>query len=452
MIAVLWMGCGELPLPDCAIEDGAPAFPGAQGFGVTTPGGRGGRTFIVSSLADAGPGSLREAVEAEGPRTVVFAVAGEIPLQSALDVSEPYLTIAGQSAPGAGVVLTGAGLVVRTHDVVIRYLRVRPGLGPVRPEDNDGVSILGGDLASGADTHHVVLDHLSVSWSEDELFSALAVRDVTVSASLLSEALDDARHPKGAHSAGLLIGFGTTCATVQRSVLAHDGFRNPLLTDVGRVDYVNNLAYDYGPLAGEVRPDVLPGEINLVDNAWIAGPSSDPAAPQVHVYGDHPVHAVIEPLHLLTAGAGRTRVYAAGNEGPNPPTLWGGFPIGPVAAEVVADAPFAAPPVDRVPAGELLDELLPTVGASAPARDAVDARVIAEILAGGGSLVDDPADVGGADVPPPAEARADVDEDGLPDAWELEHGLDPSDAADAASDLDGDGIPALEDWLNELAG
>jgi hypothetical protein len=451
VIAVLLAACGELPEPVCAIEDGTPAFPGAQGYGSTTPGGRGGRTWIVTSLADDGPGSLREAVEAEGARTIVFGVSGEIALGSELDVTEPFVTIAGQSAPGDGVVVTGAGLVVLTHDVVVRHLRIRPGLGPMRPEDNDGLSILASDQAGVEPAHHVVVDHVSLSWSEDELFSALGVHDVTVGWTLFSEALNAARHPKGPHSTGALIGFGTSCATVHHSVLAHDDFRNPLLTDVGRVDWLNNVSYDYGTLAGEVRPDVRRGEIDLVGNVWIPGPSSDPAAPQVHVYADHPVHAVIEPMHLLTAGAGRTRIWADENLGPHPPTLWGGFPIGPVAPEVVADAPFDAPPVDLVDPDDLVDALLPTVGASAPSRDAVDERVLADVVDRTGSLLDDPADVGGVDVPAPSPPRADADGDALPDDWEVAHGLDPTDPADALSDPDGDGIPMLEDWLDELA-
>src|SRR5690606_28289437 len=162
--------------------------------------------IAVTSLADSGPGTLREAVETKGPRIVVFRVGGPISLKSQLVIREPYITIAGQTAPGDGIVIRDMGIVIGTNDVLIQHLRVRPGNGAdIRPDHNDGIQIFGrnGDM-TGA--WNVVIDHVSVSWGEDELVSTwFAPHDITISWSIISEALSRSRHKKGTHSAGLLV-------------------------------------------------------------------------------------------------------------------------------------------------------------------------------------------------------------------------------------------------------
>ena len=450
LLALAVAACQRETLPECVIEDGLPVFPGAEGYGTATAAGRGGATLVVTSLADDGPGTLREAVSTPGPRTIVFAVAGEIALRSHLEVHEPYLTIAGHSAPGDGVVVTGAGMVIFTHDVLVQHLRIRPGLGPVDPEVNDAVTILGPDEnGTGAGAHHVVIDHGSFSWSEDELVSTgSSAHDLTLSYNLVAEALDEGRHPKGGHSAGLLIGFRANCISAHHNVLAHNGFRNPLLSDVGRVDYVNNLAYDYGVLAGELSPDAHPSEVNLVGNVWIPGPDSTTPLPALIVHGSHPLHYVAETYHLVGQAADAARIWVEDDLAPDT-ILAAGYGGEPVEPEQVAQSPFAAPAVTRWPADDLEAGLTPVVGATAPARDAVDERILAELAARSGGIVDQPSDVGGADIPPPADPRADQDGDGMPDDWEVAEGLDPT-TPDETDDANGDGYTNLEEWLFSL--
>lgn len=437
-------GCAPLPEATCDVEAGLPVFPGAVGFGTTTPAGRGGQTFVVTSLADDGPGTLREALEAEVPRTVVFDVSGEIALTRQIEIVDPYVTVAGQTAPGSGVVVTGAGLVVFTHDVLLQHLRIRPGLGPVKPENNDALTV---EPLGDVEPHHVVLDHLSLSWSEDEVLAMHGVHGATLSWSLLGEALNDARHEKGPHSAGLLVGFGSTCVSVHHGALAHIGFRNPLLTNVGRVDYAANVAYDYAELAGEWLPDVLPGAVNLIGNAWRPGPASPAEVPAFLVYTDHPVHAYVESYHLLTS-ASRWALYAEDNEGPGQ-VLAANFGD-PFPEQGRVSTPFPGPSYAVGPASAVWDVVLPQVGATRPVRDGVDARIVASVIDGTGGLVDDPADVGGPDVPAASPRRTDTDGDALPDDWERDHGGDPL-LADADLDPDGDGYTRLEDWLHALS-
>src|SRR5256885_10648549 len=136
-----------------------PAFPGAEGFGANTPGGRGGKVMLVTNLNDSGPGSLRAACDAEGPRLIVFRVAGIIDLKREIKINNPYLTLAGQTAPGDGICLRNYELETRTHDVIIRYLRSRPGIASGKEEDAIGV---------GSGSYNVILDHCSATWAVDE--------------------------------------------------------------------------------------------------------------------------------------------------------------------------------------------------------------------------------------------------------------------------------------------
>jgi hypothetical protein len=192
VVGLVVAACGKPPEPLlCPLPTGLPAFPGAEGFGSTTPGGRGGAVLEVTSLDDHGPGTLRAALEAKGPRLVVFRVGGVIALEKQLEVREPFLTIAGQTAPGDGVELLHAGLVIWTHDVVVQHLRVRPGnVTTVEPDDNDAIQVNGEPDGTGG-AFNVVLDHVSASWGEDEVLQTyFGVHDITVSWSIISEGLD----------------------------------------------------------------------------------------------------------------------------------------------------------------------------------------------------------------------------------------------------------------------
>jgi hypothetical protein len=290
-----------------------------------------------------------------------------------------------------------------------------------------------------------------MSWGEDELFSfGSGAHDVTASYNLVSEALDEGRHPKGGHSAGLLVAFRSTCVSVHHNLLAHNDFRSPLLTDVGRVDYVNNLAYNFGVIAGQLLPDLHASEVNLRGNAWIPGTDSSEYVPAMILHGDHPVHYVTEPYHLLSQAGSASRVWNHDNDMQGRPILGAGYAAEPIDPRQEASQRFPAPEVTPWPAVELEQRLAPVVGATAPARDGVDARVLADLAARTGRIIDDPAEVGGVWVPAPAPARADGDRDGIPDDQEIARGLDPRDAADGVGDPDGDGYTNLEDWLFSL--
>lgn len=196
-----------------------PAFPGAEGFGSQTVGGRGGRVMIVRNLADAGPGSLRSAVQAKGPRTIVFAVSGVIELKSPIAVREPFVTIAGQTAPGDGICLRQFGLTVDTHDVVIRFIRSRPGNLAGKQVDA---------IAVGGSSYNVVVDHCSATWCVDECLSASgAIRDVTVQWCLIGESLNKSVHEKGEHGYGSLVRAVGGCLASSQSLGPQHGEESP---------------------------------------------------------------------------------------------------------------------------------------------------------------------------------------------------------------------------------
>ena len=452
LCAVL-LGCEAPEAPSCPTEQGLPVFPGAEGFGTTTPAGRGGAVIEVTSLDDAGPGTLREAVAAKGPRIVVFRVGGTITLRSHLEVIEPFLTIAGQTAPGDGILVRSAGVVVFTHDVLIQHLRFRPGIdSPINPEDNDAIAILGktGDQDGARD---VVIDHVSASWGEDELVSTFfGPTRVTVSWSIVAEALDKARHEKGGHSAGLLVAAGSSCVSVHHNLLAHNGFRNPLVQGGGLTDVVNNVVYDWGDLATEITPVTRLTHVNIVGNTYLPGPSTPAGGPrEILVEGDHPINHFGQPWSILSP-AGEAWMFVRDNRGPHRPSdgaddwsLVDPGPDGPHPAER-----FDVAPVTTLPAQGAREEVLAKAGATAPRRDPVDARIVGEVRDGSGSIIDTPDEVGGFPSLLGGEPPVDTDHDGMPDAWESARGLSPTDPSDSAGDDDDDGYTNIEEYLHEL--
>lgn len=198
------------------------ALPGAEGFGAETPGGRAGAVLIVNTLADTGPGSLRAAIETRGPRTIVFAVSGIIDLASPLTVRQPFLTLAGQSAPGDGICLRGYPFIIATHDVIVRYLRVR--LGDRHKIQSDAFSI-------ATPSRRVIVDHVSASWSVDETLSPSGdIQDITVQWSIIAESLLHSAHAKGKHGYGSLVP-ATGGVTLHHNLWAHHNGRNPRFGD-----------------------------------------------------------------------------------------------------------------------------------------------------------------------------------------------------------------------------
>src|SRR4051812_42501623 len=249
-----------------------PAPAPVEGFGAATPGGRGGPEIAVTTLADAGPGSFRAAVTASGPRIVVFRVAGLVSLETPVTIGEPFLTIDGASAPADGITIRGSEVVVRTHDVIVRHVRFRPG--DIAGKEVDALNVAG-------DSHHVVIDHVSASWAVDENLSASgAIHDVTIQWSLIAEGLNHSVHSKGAHGYGSLV-RAVGGVTLHHNLWAHNNSRNPRLGDnygsppFPTFDVRNNVIYDYGDVAHGMTGDHL--SANYVGNYIRPGPSSNRA-------------------------------------------------------------------------------------------------------------------------------------------------------------------------------
>lgn len=426
---------------------GVRAFPSAQGFGTESLGGRGGRVLEVTNLNDSGPGSLRSAVEAYGPRTVVFRTGGTIRLLKPLVFGNPYITIAGQTAPGGGICLRNdAGnwrpcVFVRTHDVILRFLRVRPGPSSSTTVGLDGIRISGRSFDSMA--YNVVIDHCSVSWGVDECFQfGVNTRDSTAQWCMVSEGLNNSVHVEGPHSRGMNI-RGENCynVSVHHNLFAHHEYRNPQVSNEGRVDIRNNVVYGWTRKAmssSDVVGVVM--KLNVVANYFKAGAESNTSLGEID-------------LHPIAPNPG-WQLYVQDNIGPNRTS--DGLPnsrsVSIKDTEWLVTSPaFLAPPVTTTSAAQAYVAVLAGAGAAKPRRDAVDARIVEDVETGSGNLIDNPAQVGGwpalwAGVPP-----VDSDHDGIPDDWEIIHGLDPNDPRDA-SQVTRNGYTHLENYLNQLAG
>jgi pectate lyase len=417
-----------------------PAFPGAQGFGTSSPGGRGGRVIQVTNLRDSGPGSFRAAATARGRRIVVFGVSGTITLHSDIDVYTPYLTIAGQTAPGGGITLrahpcNGKGVLgVHTHDVVIRYMRFRPGPHPCygEGESSDGIVI----YEKG--THHVVVDHSSISWGVDENVSLYDdAHDITLSWNVISEGLARSTHAEGEHSKGAhLSGENTFNISFHHNLLAHNLDRNPQPTNPGVADIRNNVVYNYGEHAALTSNSHGRPRFNFVGNYYLPGPDTDTSEYELDVYEGSDVG---------------WSFFVKGNIGPHRPR--GAQPqadtVDPAGRSSMVSRPFRTAYVSTTSAFRAKRQVLARAGASFPHRDAVDRRVVRDVRQGTGRIIDDPADVGGWPVLPATQAPPDTDRDGMPDRWERHRGLNPR-VDDSRRDHDGDGWTNVEEYVNGL--
>lgn len=409
-----------------------PAFPGAEGFGAATPGGRGGKVIAVTNLNEDGPGSLRAACEAEGPRIVIFRVSGIITLRKKLIVRNPYLTIAGQTAPGDGICLRNFTFVIATHDVVVRYLRSR--LGDVTAQEDDSIT-----LAAGA--RNVILDHCSATWSTDEALSLAGnVSNVTVQWCLIAEALNHSKHAKGPHGYGSL-SRANGPVTWHHNLWAHNNSRNPRLGDnYGRPPYPtfdvrNNVIYDYGEVASGLTQGKL--KVNYVGNYIRPGPSSRVTTP-IHVGGPSELSFYLKD----NVFEGNDELTRDNSKFLDPVLIDGKRQV-----EIVTEG-FAAPLVRRESAREAFEAVLRAVGASLSQRDSVDARIVNEVRQRSGSIIDSQSQVGGWPELKSATPPPDTDGDGMPDKWERLHGLKPNDSADGSADKDRDGYTNIEEYLN----
>lgn len=416
-----------------------PAFPGAEGFGSETPGGRGGKVIAVTNLNDSGSGSLREALTTSGPRIVVFRVAGTIELKTRIAITKPYITVAGQTAPGDGITIKShannprSPLQISTHDVVLRYLRIRPGGTPADEGEIDAVTV-------GGDANNFIVDHSSFSWATDEVFQTGRAHDFTIQWSIIAEGLNHSTHPKGEHSKGLHFRSESENISVHHNLLAHNHDRNPDINNTGLVDMVNNVFYNAGKSWVEVKDKFGEPNINLINNYFMRGPSSRSEA-------DH-----YEVTYYSYSSKRKPEIYVRGNIGFHRPTndLLEELIVREDSRLMIVNDQFTAPPVTTVSAPQALDSVLENVGATLPVRDAHDQRIVNDVRNGTGKIIDDPSEVGGWLVMTSGTPPVDTDGDGMPDEWEKRWGLNPDNSADGKLDRTGDGYTNVEEYLNSL--
>jgi len=459
------------------------AFPSAEGFGAHTIGGRGGKILEVTTLADAGPGSLRAAIETPGPRTIIFRTGGIILLKSPLAIRDPFITIAGQTAPGDGICIRGAQLRVRTHDVILRGLRLRTGdeLFYDHSDEPDGLSLLAGPwpkddpkhpYGDGLDVpvYNVLIDHCSISWSVDENIGMWSnaykdpkgnhVRNVTIQWCIISEGLYKSVHHKGPHSMGILVGHRSTNISFHHNLLAHNNARNPVLQGGTETEWINNVVYnwdDQGMVFGDWA-DIGWIRVNIIGNVYKAGPTTENSPPRKRA-----AYALLDRMYgpdraiKISRVYPDSRFYLAGNITPRviqpqayqPAAIEVGFyarPIEPLISPTPAVKPSG---IVTHPAADAYALVLAHAGATAPRRDTIDTRVVEQVRTTTGRIIDSPRDVGGFPPYDPGTPPVDSDHDGMPNTWELAHALNPNNPTDAQTPTPS-GPTHLEHYLNSL--
>ena len=427
------------------------AFSSAEGFGRFARGGRGGKIVEVTNLNDDGPGSFREAITNDiGPRTIVFTVSGIIQLKSRLVLAQPYVTVAGQTAPGKGICLRSSPFGIGANDAILRHIRLRLGGGPTA----DGMGMNG---------DHSIMDHCSISWTIDEAFSSRGAKNITLQRTLISEALNIAGHKN--YPAGKPHGFAATIGgskgSFHHNLIAHCAGRNWSLGGgldgdgfyAGLLDITNNVVYNWN---GRTT-DGGAHKVNFVNNYYKPG-------------------AAIDNIYALTAqheavGRGTQQYYFAGNVMPgyfDESTQEKGRRYqGNPTWETWVNQPFFASEITEHSARDAYKHVLSDVGASQPFFDNQDTRMVRETLEGSFSirgsksnlpgLPDDESDVGGYEDYPALTRAAnwDSDHDGMPDWWEKIHGFNPNspagDFSESNGDPDKDGFTHLEAYLEWMA-
>ncbi len=437
-----------------------PAFPFAEGFGALTPGGRynpltgqNGTVIKVTTLNDSGSGSLREAINTKGPRIVVFEVSGIIELESELAITEPFITIAGQTAPGDGICLKNYGMTIMASNVVIRFIRSRPGDVVEENADNiDSLAIIG---LIPRDTYNVVIDHCSLSWSQDETFSTwYSAHDITIQWCILSEGLNRAFHPKETHSMGILVGDGGDNVTLHHNLDAHHLWRNPLLTG-GSLDYFNNIHYNFERGMELNYQHSFPLRLNVIGNKWIPGPNTTlDFMPTILIYQDIPNEG--EPKIFLTDNQGpkenSVAEWAYDNDiiSPTWEYIHGTEKDEFIDFYLVDQMFLGRPNVTIQPRDEAYDYILQLAGASLT-RDDTDLRIIDDVVNRTGKAIDSVSEVGGWSTYDQTEVPLDTDNDGIPDSWEIDNSLNHLDPSDNWNDGDGNGYVEIEEYINSLA-
>ena len=451
------------------------AFPTAEGYGKFTVGGRGGKVIEVTNLNDSGEGSLRAAVEAEGPRTVVFRVSGTIGLKSDLRIKNPYITIAGQSAPGDGICIKRYPLIISADEVIIRYIRVR--LGDEAFKDADAVS--------SRYVKNLILDHVSASWSVDEVMSIYHGEYTTVQWCLVAESMFNSNHPtKNNHGFGGI--WGSNYSTYHHNLIANNSNRNiRFASGCGNTDYRNNVVYNWGFESTYGAEAQQRGNskfnfsnVNVVANYYKPGPATLPgkmshqiAAPWSRNgdsdYGkwyiaDNVMVGSQEVTNDNWKGVVPSLTAIKGVQEKNPNNLE-------AIPGLKLDNPWPAMAISQQTAEEAYNSVLEHAGASLPKRDAVDLRIIDEVRNGYATfegpsyekhykvsdtskncgIIDSQNDVGGWPELNSNPAPTDSDHDGMPDGWEKKNGLNPNDADDR-NNVGKDGYTMLEKYLNSI--
>ena len=453
-----------------------PAFPGAEGGGAYSFGGRGGKVIVVTSLEDRGPGTFREACETGGARIVVFNVAGIIHLKTPVIIRAPYISIEGQSAPGDGVCIAGESVWLNTHDVIVRFMRFRRGETNVGRRD---------DAIGGNPVGNIMIDHVSASWGLDENMSMyrhmyndstgipeqkLGTVNITIQNSIFAEALDTYNH-----SFGSTLG-GENC-TFMRNMWANNTGRNPSVGWNGTFNFVNNVVFnwmhrssdggDYRAMYNFINNYYKPGPVtpkNTPVGHRFLKPESGRSKLKYHVYGRCYVHGNIMegyPEIIKDNWAGGVQVEEEKNAGE-------------YTDFIKVNEPLPMPKMTIIPATDAYSYVLKNAGALLPKRDAVDVRIAEQVKTGKINykegvplpatqfehrklpidsykmgIITDPVQVGGYPEYKGTPYK-DSDNDGMPDDWEIKHGLNPKNAADASQDRNKDGYTNIEEYLNSL--
>jgi hypothetical protein len=413
------------------------AFPGAEGFGKFTSGGRGGKVLIVDNLNDSGPGSLRVAVEAKYPRTIVFNVSGNIALESPLIVRFGDLTIAGQTAPGDGICLKNYPFYVKADNVIIRYIRVRMGDEQKQQEDSFGA----------IRQKNIIVDHCSFSWGTDEVATAYDNENFTMQWCIISESLNKSVHDKGEHGYGGI--WGGKGASFHHNLLAHHKSRLPRFCgsryhkepDKEIVDFRNNVIYNWksnNAYAGEE------GSHNIVNNYYKPGPSTSKSSKSQILNPWSPYGSFYVEGNFLAGNQDVTNNNHKGVKADHPDSC------------LIAE-PIKVVPISTQSALEAYDKVIAHAGASL-VRDAIDQRIISETKNGTATygtakdgIIDTQSMAGGWPELKTYNIKTDTDKDGMPDDWEKKNGLNPNDGNDHAQYTLSKTYTNIEVYLNELA-
>ena len=459
------------------------AFPGAEGGGKFTFGGRGGKVYVVTSLEDNGPGTLREACEQGGPRIIVFNVAGIIRLKTPLIIRAPYITIAGQSAPGDGVCVAGETVWIDTHDVIIRHMRFRRGETYVGRRD---------DAIGGNPVGNIMIDHVSASWGLDENMSIyrhmyndstgsqekkLGTVNITIQNSIFSEALDTWNHAFGSTLGGENCSF-------MRNLWANNAARNPSIGWNGIFNFSNNVIYNWVHRA--IDGGDYTAQYNIINNYFKPGPATPQNAPiryrilkpeagrsklDYMVFGRAYVHGnIVADNAEVTADNWAGGVQFYNKDG----SLATGEAYTDYMLKSKVDKPLPMADMHIMPTEKAYDHVLTNAGATLPKRDPVDRRIVKEVRDGKPTplknvelpekdfqhrrlardsykvgIITDISQVGGY---PEYKGKPykDTDNDGIPDDVEVKMGLDPNNPDDAAQ-ITASGYANIEIYLNELA-